>query len=63
MELWSVARRRAKAGVAEVGVEVVLGSRRRRIWLLREREPWSDVRNWAELGVGKNKLRRWRKVV
>ena len=35
-----VARRRAKAGVAEVGAEVAVASKRRRIWLLLEQELW-----------------------
>ena len=63
MELWSVARRRAKAGVAEVGVEVVVGNKRPRIWVLRERELWSDVMNWVELDAEKNKVQWRRKAV
>ena len=54
VELWSVARRRAKAGVAEVGAEVVVGRTRQRSWLRQEqlrlqlgkrrREP--DLKSW-----------------
>ena len=60
MALWSVVRRRAKAGVAEVGVEVVVGNKRPRIWLLRERELWSDVRIWVGLYAEKN-MAQWRR--
>ena len=52
-----MARRRAKAGVAEVGAEVVVGRTRQRSWLRQER---------LRLQLGKRRrgldLKKWRKA-